>query len=213
MTRIALVLVGLAVVACEGSKSHELDHDRIHVIDNARLRTDTVGEGKWEEQATFVLVDAANDAGDGAYVTLAGELDDASGGKVGDLRAQSLWIPAGEQRTFALVDREHKPRPTAAGAKLFVRGATAPASPPPASVGEQRQLVDQGRIVVQGTLHNTAPRAGNIMVIASFHDGDGRPMTRPFSMVPIDGNGSQAVQFVGPPGSKQGAIFVGDSVY
>jgi len=205
--------VVVALAACEPSKSHELDHDRIHVIDNARLRTDTVGEGKWEEQATFVLVDAANEAGEGAYVTLAGELDDSSGTKVGDLRAQSLWIPAGEQRTFALVDHDRKTRPTAAGAKLFVRGAAVPASPPSASVGEQRQLVDQGRIVVQGTLHNAAARAGNVMVIASFHDGDGRPMTRPFSMVPVEANGAQPVQFVGPPGSKQGALFVGDSVY
>jgi hypothetical protein len=207
-----LFALGL-LAACEPSKSRELDHERIHVIDNARLRTDLVGEGKFEEQATFVLVDAANDAGESAYVTLAGELDDASGAKVGDLRAQSLWIPAGEQRTFALVDRAHEPRPTAAAAKVFVRGATTPGSPPAATVDDQRQLVDDGKIVVQGTLRNPAARGGNIMVIASFHDGDGRPMTRPFAMVHVEANGAQAVQFVGPPGSKQGALYVGDSVY
>ena len=206
-------MVLLALAACEPSKSHELDHDRIHVIDNARLRTDAVGEGKFEEQATFVLVDAANDSGESAYVTLAGELDDASAVKVGDLRAQSLWVPAGEQRTFALVDREHTARPTAAGAKVFVRGAIAPAAPPSATVDDQRQLVDDGKIVAQGTLRNSSARPGNIMVIASFHDADGRPMTRPFAMVHVEPNGSQAVQFVGPPGSKQAAIYVGDTVY
>jgi hypothetical protein len=51
------------------------------------------------------------------------------------------------------------------------------------------------------------------MVIASFHDAEGRPMTRPFSMIEIDRRASRPVQFVGPPGSKTGTIFVGDAIY
>jgi hypothetical protein len=51
------------------------------------------------------------------------------------------------------------------------------------------------------------------MVIASFHDADGRPMTRPFSMIRVAGNDQQTVQFVGPAGSRHGTIFVGDAVF
>ena len=207
-----LVLL-FAIAACESGKAHELDHDKIRVEAGARLRTDTVGEGKFEEQATFVLVDASNNASEGCYVTLAGELDDAGGGKVSDLKAQSLWIPSGEQRTFALVDRERKPRPTAAGAKIFVRGANVPASPPPATVGELKEIPDNGKIVVQGIVHNTAARPGQIVVIASFHDADGKPMTRPYSMVRVEANATQPVQFVGPDGSQHGTIYVGDVIY
>jgi hypothetical protein len=201
------------LVACAPGKTHELDHDLIRVTGDARLRTDTIGEGRFEEQATFVLVDAENTAGDGSYVTLGGELDDASGTKVGELKAQSLWIPAGEQRTFALIDRERKPRPTAAGAKIYVRGASVPASPPVATIGELKEIEDNGKIVAQGIVHNAATRAGQIMVIASFHDAGGQPMTRPYAMVRVEAHGAQPVQFVGPPGSKHGTIFAGDAIY
>ena len=207
----ALLLVLIA--ACDPPKVRQLDLDLVHVSPDARLRTDTVGEGKFAEQATFVLVDADNIAKEGAYVTLGGELADATKAVVGELRPQSLWIPAGETRTFALVDREGKPRPTAAAAKIKLRGAVVPDSPPAARVGELRELVDQDRIVVQGMLRNDAARAGNVMVIASFHDADGRPMTRPFSMIRIAANDHQLVQFVGPPGSKHGTIFVGDAIF
>ena len=208
-----LLLVLLAVVACDAPKARQLDHDLIHVSPDAELRTDTVGQGKFQDTATFVLVDAENTAKDGCYVTLAGELDDASGAKVGDLKAQSLWVPAGAQRTFALVDRERKPRPTAAAAKIYVRGADVPASPPTATVDGIRELDDYGKTVVQGTLHNPAARAGEIMVIASFHDAGGKPMTRPFTMIHIEAGASLSVQFVGPPGSKHGTIYIGDTVY
>ena len=206
-------LLVIALVSCEGSKTRELDHDLIRVSPEAELRTDAVGEGKWEEQATFVLVDAENTAEQGAYVTLAGELGDAAGAKVTDLKPQSLWVPAHGSRTFALVDHERKPRPTAAGAKIFVRGAIVPASPPAATVDSLREIPDNGKLVVQGLLHNTAKRAGNIMVIASFHDAAGKPMTRPFAMVHVDGGETQAVQFVSGLGAQHGTIYVGDVVY
>lgn len=206
-------LLLLALLGCEASKSRELDLSLIEVTPDAKLRTDKVGEGKFVEEATFVLVDAENHATEGAYVTLAGELADASGTVLGELKPQSLWMPAGELRTFALVDRERKPRPSAAAARIHVRGASIPATPPPARVDQQRELVDNGRIVVQGVLHNDAERAGQIVVIATFHDAEHKPMTRPFSIVRVLGHDTQPVQFVGPEGSQHGTIFVGDVVY
>lgn len=206
-------LVLLALLGCKAAVSRELDHDLIDVSPDAKLRTDTVGAGKFEDHSTFVLVDAKNRATEGAYITLSGELADAGGTVVGELRAQSLWIPAGEVRTFALVDRERKERPTAAAAKIHLRGAQVPASPPSAYVDGIHEVVDNGRIVVQGTLHNDAERAAQIMVIASFHDDTNHPMTRPFSMEQLEAHGTAMVQFVGPEGSKHGTIYAGDTVY
>ncbi|HUJ63311.1 MAG TPA: hypothetical protein VLX92_32655 [Kofleriaceae bacterium] len=208
----AFWLVIAMLAGCEASKSRQLDHDLVHVSPGAELRTDTVGDGKFTDTATFVLVDAENTASEGAYVTLGGELDDASGAKVAELRPQSLWIPARASRTFALIDRDRQPRPTAARATLYVRGAVIQ-QPPVADITTQREVTDDGKIVVQGTLANPAARGASVLVIASFHDADGRPMTRPFALVHVEPGASQAVQFVGPPGSKHGQLFVGDEVY
>ncbi len=124
-------LVLCLLLACEKPSRRQLDLDRIRVTGEGKLRTDTVGGGEFSETATFVLVDAENTSTDGAYVTLAGELADGSGVTVGEFKAQSLWIPGGDSRTFALVDRERKARPTASAARIRVRSATIPDRPPP----------------------------------------------------------------------------------
>lgn len=212
--RAAVVAFGLALAAsgCAKHESRQLDFDQIRVTSDARLRTDTIGDGKFTELATFVLVEAENTSEQGAYVTLAGELADAAGTRVGELRPQSLWIPPGELRTFALVDRERKPRPTAKAAKIYVRGAKL-GEPPPVDVEGLRQLEDQDKAIVQATIKNRAHRGGNIMVIATFFDAQGKPMTRPFSLLWVAANGDLPVQFVGPTGSKRGTIFIGDTAF
>src|SRR5687767_5727490 len=98
--------------ACRSEPARSLDLELIRVSADARMRTDTVGDGAFQDTATFVLVDAENRAAEGAYATLGGALVDAAGADVGTLKPQSLWIPAGASRTFALVDVERKPRPT-----------------------------------------------------------------------------------------------------
>jgi hypothetical protein len=62
-------------------------------------------------------------------------------------------------------------------------------------------------------LKNDADRNGNVMVIATFYGDDGRPMTRPFSVLWIRAKGDQPIQFVGPPGSTRGTIFIGDTAF
>jgi len=202
----------LLIAACEKPSRRDLDLDLVRITGEGKLRTDTVGDAI-EETATFVLVDAENTGKEGAYVTLAGELADAGGAVVGEFKAQSLWIPAGESRTYALVDRDRKARPTAQAAKIRVRSATIPDKPPPAHVDQIRTVDDAGKLVVQGLLHNEAARRGQIVVIASFHAPDGRPMTRPFSIVKIPAQTDQWVQFVSPPGAKTATIFVGEMSY
>jgi len=209
----------------------ELDLADIEVL-GATMRTDTVGGGEFTDTATFVLVDARNRASEGAYVTLGGELVDAGGAKVGDLIVQSLWIPAGETRTFALVDTERKARPAATKARAKVRGASVfPA--PLARIEEQVTHDDHGQLVVAAYLVNDAPGEGTVMVVGVFHDAAGRPLTRPFNVVKIAGKQDPAtpgncpdagedrkplvskcpIQFVGPPGAVRATMFVGDTLY
>jgi hypothetical protein len=209
----AWILALVAVAACAKSKAHQLDLDFIRVSADAKLRTDTVGVGQFEEQATFVLVDADNTSKEGAYVTLGGSLGNADGTKLGDLRAQSIWIPAGESRTFALVDKERKPRPASARARIEVKGALVPAVPPPYRVANVKEWPQDDKVITNGVVENDADTAGAIMLIASFHDAEGRPMTRPFTLLRVAPHGKTTVQFVGPPGSKHGTIFAGESIY
>lgn len=199
---------------CSHSKpARNLDLDAIRVSADVRLRTDTVGDGKFASTASFVLVDAENTAAEGANVTLGGELHDAAGAKIGELRSQSLWIPAHETRTFALVDTERAARPGAAAVQIKVRGAVIPDEPPRAHIADLHTFDDRGKTVVRAYLVNDADRMGRIMVIGSFHDAHGQPMTRPFQLMEIAARDRQVVQFVGPEGSTHGTIFVGDTVY
>ncbi len=208
------LVAALVGAACSKTNpARQLDLDAIAVTGDARLRTDTVGEGQFASTATFVLIDAANNAPEGAYVTLGGDLTAAGGEVLGHLKPQSLWIPAGERRTFALVDTERVPRPASTSARIIVRGALVPDEPPKARIADLHTFDDYGKTVVQANLVNDADRLGQIMVIAAFHDADGRPMTRPFQLIEIDAKQTRPVQFVGPQGSKTGMIFVGDVIY
>lgn len=228
-----ICLLVAALVGCKSKPARNLELDRIRVISNATLRTDQVSGGPgmaaprplpghevvydakdpYATSTTFVLVDAENGAGEGAYVTLAGELTDDGGHVIGTLKAQSLWVPAGERRLFALVDDERKQRPASTSARIVVRGALVPESPPRARIEQLHAFDDYGKVVVQANLVNDADRIGKIVVISAFHDANGRPMTRPFQIIEVDKKQTKSLQFVGPPGSKTGTIFVGEVVY
>lgn len=225
-------LLVLVLAACgETTPKRELDLDLIHVSNNARMTSDSVGEGKFVEQATFVLVDAENTAGEGAYVTLGGELVGTGGAVVGKLIAQSIWVPAHESRTFALVDTERKERPDAKTARIKVRGALVSAAPT-AHIEELHSFDSHDQLIVQAYLVNEANRTGTVVVVASFHDATDHPITRPFQVVKIgakdDGTPGACpdaasswlpvvsrctIQFIGPPGAKRGTMFVSDISY
>jgi hypothetical protein len=205
--------VALGAGCRRGEPERHLDLALIEVSPDAQLRTDTVGEGAFAGRATFVLVDAANRGAEGAYVTLGGELATAAGVAAGALKPQSLWVPAGESRTFALVDAERAVRAEAAAARVEVRGALASAAPPPARIEELHRFEDGGRIVLQAYLVNGADRPGRVVVIGAFHGADARPLTRPFEVIAVGAHAREVVRFIGPPGAQRGAIFIGDAVY
>jgi hypothetical protein len=190
-----------------------IDPDLVWVSSDARVRTDTVGEGQFASQATFVLVDAENRGVEPAMITLGGTFRDAQGEVVGELNAESLWVPAGGRRLFALVDKERIARPTARGAQILVSGAKVASRPPIMRVEGHTTFDDYGKVVAQAKLVNDADRAGRAMVLAAFYDSGGMPMARPFTIVPIAAKSTLPLQLVGPPGSKTGTIFLGDLVY
>src|SRR5215212_5911070 len=99
---VIVVASGVLLAACSKREpAANLDLDLIKIAGEPRLRTDTVGAGRFVDTATFVLVDAENTAAQGAHVTLAGDLLDPAGAVIGTLNPQSLWIPAHESRMFA----------------------------------------------------------------------------------------------------------------
>ena len=211
MRRLVLLVV-FALACSKRDKAEHVNLDLIKIAGEPRMRTDEVGEGKFASQSSFILVDAKNESDKGAYVTLGGAFTDASGATLGPLKPQSLWIPATETRTFALIDAERVPRPTAKSAKIEVRGALI-ASPPRAQIVDFHAFEDYGKSVVQATLVNDSDRIGKIIVIASFHDKEGTPMTRPYNLIEIGPRQRQNLQFVGPQGSVRGAIYVGEETY
>ncbi|HEY0189847.1 MAG TPA: hypothetical protein VGC42_01915 [Kofleriaceae bacterium] len=213
MRRYALLASVIALAGCKHSKpAHNLDLEAIRIAGYA-TRTDTVGDGKFASTATFVLVDAENTSGAGAYVTLGGALIEQGGAVLGPLKPQSLWVPAHEARTFALVDSQRAPRPTSTSARVAIQGAVIPDEPPRAHVEDLHTFDDHGKTVVQAYVVNAADRIGQLMVVGSFHDAQDQPMTRPFQMVQLGPHDRQVVQFVGPKGSARGAIFVGEAIY
>lgn len=214
-----LVVAGLVLLGpgCSKSKAwndREVAHERVR-IDTAtmNLRTDQVGHDEWESRATFVLVDANNDHGEDLLVTLRADFVDQSGAVVGKSTTYSLRIPAGGVRTFALVDDKQKPRPTATSARVEVLGAHAPDYPPPVQVTDGRVYRDGDRVVANAMIRNTAERPVYAIVLAGFHDKDGKALTRPFTPMYIPGDGKHPAEFVGPPGSVRGYIFIGDLKY
>ncbi len=209
----AVSLVTAALAGCKAPAARSVDPDLVWVSPDARVRTDTVGEGQFTSRATFVLVDAENRSPDPAMITLSGTFRDEAGAVVGELAAESLWVPAGGRRLFALVDDEQEPRPEAKGAQILVSGAKVADRPPIMRVEGHASFDDYGKVVARARLINDADRPGRAIVFAAFHNGNGLPMARPFTLIPIGAKSTLPLQLVGPPGSTTGTIFLGDIVY
>lgn len=209
------LVIGLALAAasCQVPRAEALDPELISVSPKVTMRTDTVGEGEHSANASFVLVEAENRGTQAATVSLSGTFRDEHGETLGVLRAESLWMPAGGRRLFALVDRDRQPRPTARGAQIVVSGVRAAPRPPIMHIEGERSHDDFGKIIVYGTLVNDADRAGRAMLFGAFFDDKDKPMTRPFVVVPIAAKSTLPVHLVGPAGSRRGALYLGDLVY
>ena len=211
----AAALCALAGCKKESGWTHdEVPHDQIDVVaDKMLVKSGEVGHDQWRSDATYVLVEARNESDRDAEVTLGGALLGASGAALSTLRKESIRVPAGGSRLFALVDGEQRARPDATTARIDVLGAMPVDYAPPFQVTDGHVYGDQGRAVVAGNVINTADRPGSCVVVAAFFDADGRPMQRPSTLFKLDAHGKRGTQFVGPPGSKSAYLFIGEVSY
>lgn len=215
LLRALAILALLALGAgCRKHAEPEVSHvDDIRIEgEQMTLHTGSVGMGQHQAEATYVLVDASNQGDEDLDVTLAGHLTDGAGQSVGELDRQSLRIPAGESRTFALVDedkRQHK----AGGARLRVSSASVAEHPESVKIEELHVYPDGDRVVVAAYVENKANVGASALVIASFYDRQDRPMKRPSSLFRLDRHSRRGVQFVGPPGSTRATMFIGQIAY
>lgn len=210
----SLLVTLLVVAGCAKSEPAErVDPGLVRLSTDRVVKTGSVGEGKWETAATYLLVDAQNASERDLLVTLRGTLVDAAGADVAPLRAESLFIPRGGTRTFALVDDANQARPSATDAKVEVIGAMVPRWKPKVTLSQPNIFDDRGKVIIAANVTNDADRPGKVIVFAGFHDADGRPMARQFELLEMGAGITQVVRFVGPEGSRKGYLFLGDAVY
>lgn len=210
----ALALVAAAAACAEAPAARmDVQREQIGIVtDGVALKTGPVGEPRWKTQATYALVEARNHSDKDVDVTLGGALVNGADGKW-PVRRESLRIPAGGSRLFALVNDKQAARPQATGARVEVAGAAAVSYAPPFTVTEGKVVMDQGRAVAAAYVTNTAKRVGSVILIGAFFDEAGLPVGRTSTLFRMDGGGKRGVQLVGPTGSRSAYLFVGEYVY
>lgn len=212
--RTALVPLLFAAAACgePGWTKPEVDRTQIQLVaEKLAVKSGPVGEPKWRSQATYALVEARNQTAEDVMVTLGGTLVDGAGTSW-PLRRESLRVPAGGTRLFALVDAGQAERADAQ-ARVEVVGAVTVGYPPPIVVTDGSVVLDQDRAVAAGYVVNTAERDGSAVVIGAFFDEAGKPLKRTSTVFDLAGKGKRGVQLVGPPGSRSAYLFVGEINY
>ncbi len=206
----------VAGTGCEKEtwKPKEADRRQIAVAGSKMtLHVGSVGTGKYEKQATYVLVDAENPSEMDLSVTLGGQFLDKDNQVVGEMVRQSLRIPAKGVRTFALVDDKRSGSLNATGATIEVTSAVQIDYEEQITITDLHEYPDGDRIVVKGYVQNTVGRIGKVVVFATFYDDEGRPMKRPSTVFRLERRARRGVQFVGPSGSVRATLSVGDIVY
>jgi hypothetical protein len=201
--------------ACTRRTEDIIPSAQIRVTLNANMRTDAVENvaGK----ATFVLVDAENLSPRDGFIALRGTLLDAAGAKVGRLRPEELYVPAGEKRTFALLDADELARPTAVGASVEIGSALFARRKLSVEVSDEITHPDTGpagaRVVIGANVTNKASKTAKVIVLAAFRDAAGKPLTRPFDVMSIGAGITRPVRFVGPPGSTEADVYLGQITF
>ncbi len=200
-------MIAVALTACKGSKSEPIEEGAIRLSTDRVIQTGAIGDAEDGQEATYVLVDAENVTDHDLQVGLGGTLDGRP------LQREWLRIPTHGRRTFVLVDLHHETIPGAHDAQISVVGAAPPSVRTSARLENPHLFDDHGRVMIAANLVNDAAVGGTIMVLAAFHDADGRPMQRQFSVQQIGSKVTQVVRFTGPLGSKTAYVFLGDQVY
>ena len=210
------IAAALSAIGCESPDGFDPTAVGRHFVevrrDAAVIQRGKVGAGRHEGPGTWVLVDVANPLDVDVHVQLVGDLLDARGRAVGVLNEESLRIPAGGLRTFALV-HHLRDVPEAAAADIRVQDVRLAKYPPAVTLSEQNVYRDGDRVVVAAHLNNTTDRELIVLVVAGFYDAGGRVMKRPFTVLKLRPNAKEPVRFVGPDGSAAGYLFVAEEVH
>jgi hypothetical protein len=181
------------------------------VVSMAFTAERVVDEG--DRVASYVLVEARNRAEVDALITLGGALLDEAGGELGRLGRESLRVPAGGARLFALVDVDKVERPAATGARIEVAGAMPVDYPAAVVVTDGHVYRDGDRVDVNGTVLNNGERPAAAVVLFGLFDAAGRPVDRVATLFRLAPGGRRSGRWVGPPGSAGGSMFIGEVSY
>lgn len=216
-TSLALLLSALVIPAAgcrEAAPESPVDPRAIAIAaDTLAVRTGPVGEGKWRRDASYVLVEAKNTGDEDLLVTLSGALTGPELRSSAPLVRESIRVPAGGSRLFALVDQEQAVRVGASDARVELAGAVRVGYAPPFTITRGAVVMDQDRAVAAGDVHNTADRQGQAVVIGAFFDRKGRPLERTSTLFKLAAGGTRGVRLAGPPGSRSAYLFIGEVEY
>jgi hypothetical protein len=198
----------LALGACPKSEP-KLDDDpgALKVrAEAAAVKSGAIGAAD-PDVASYVLVDVDNPSDKDRLVTLEGRLGSDPPVALG---ADELRVPAHGRRTFALV----ADRVVAADARptFTVLHAVALDYPPPIELGAQTDKVGD-LFVATASAKNTAERAANVVFACTYYGADGQILARPFTVVELAGEATQALRFEGPKEAKRAVIFVGQVAF
>lgn len=216
MKSLVLAAVALSAACADSAGSYSvrtLPGGSVEVdASSLMLRTSEIGYRGQSRPASTALVDVRNPLSVPVEVELVGALRDGAGKAVGELHPDSLRIPAGGQRTFALVHHAGAVE-SAVAADAVVRRARIARFDEPVAVKDGNVYRDGNRVVVAANIENLVDREAYVIVIAGFYDGEGRIVKRPFTVLRLQPMATMPARFVGPAGSESGYIFVGDSRY
>jgi hypothetical protein len=202
----------LCLAACASpTRKGPGDDPSVIAVDEARAVVRTGGVGATSPvDATYALADVTNRSGVDRLVTVGGVLLDEAGAEVGRLAADELRVPAGATRAYALV--AERPVPAARRARFTVANAVALDYPPQVVVeGEKASHGDL--TVVAATVRNVIDKEATAVVVAAFRAGDGRLLSRPFTVVPLAPGASRAVRFEGAKEAARAEIFIGQVAF
>ncbi len=175
-----------------------------------QLKTGTVGITD-RRRATYVLVDVENRTAELRRVTVVGQLLDDAGAVLAQLPHQMLQVPAGERRTFAMPAVAAVP----AARRATVQVHDAPVDRHPFDVVVTEVRFDREEDVFAATLRvvSRSDRATVASIAATFYDDAGRPLARPFMVLPFAPGQSRPLRLEGPLAATRGTAFVTEVQY
>jgi hypothetical protein len=159
---------------------------------------------------TWVYVEVENRTAEDRAVVVEGTFF-AGGKQLVTTASDSLRVPAGQRRVFALVS--NGPLPDATRAEVHVLKAPAVPYPDPFAIEDLRFEKVDGGTTAGAMVRNTLDAPSTATVVGVFYDAAGKVLSRPFVLMAFHGASGRPVLFQGPPGATRSFVFVATSTY